>query len=138
MHYLFHKCSSLISVDLSNFKTPKLIKIQNLFSHCNNLQYINLKNFDLQSVTTKGNEINEVPKNVIACINQNKASYLYQLIKNLGCSNIYCGDDWYLYKKKLNKETNNVFINVITINMNLIVYVMMNVNMEYFMMKKIQ
>ena len=106
MHYLFHKCSSLISVDLSNFKTPKLIKIQNLFSHCNNLQYINLKNFDLQSVTTKGNEINEVPKNVIACINQNKASYLYQLIKNLGCSNIYCGDDWYLYQKKLNKETN--------------------------------
>ena len=106
---MFNGCSSLISLDLSNFNTKKVGNIFYMFNGCTNLQYINLKNFELIDTMSYDNIINGIPKNVIVCINQSKASYLYQLIENLNCSNIYCSDDWYLHQKKLNKETNECF-----------------------------
>ena len=90
-------------MDLSNFDTKRVSYINGIFYGCNNLQYINLKNFEFQGNIRAGNEIFGIPKNVISCIYQEKASYLYQLIESLDCSNIYCEDYWYLHQKK-NKE----------------------------------
>ena len=108
IHYMFKNCTSLISLDLSNFDTKRVSYINGIFYGCNNLQYINLKNFEFQGNIT-GDEIFGIPKNVIACIYQEKASYLYQLIESLDCSNIYCEDDWYLHQKKINEEATECF-----------------------------
>ena len=75
------------------------------------MQYINLKNFELKNYLDYKNIIDEIPKNVVACIDKAKASYLYQLIQNLNCSNIYCSDNWISHQKKLNKETNECYDN---------------------------
>jgi len=106
MHWMFSKCSSLFSLDLSNFNTKLVDNVNGMFSGCKHLQYINLKDFELKDNLNYENIINGIPKNVIVCIYQEKASYLYQLIENLNCDNIYCLDDWLNHQKKLNKETN--------------------------------
>ena len=106
IHFMFKNCTSLISLDLSNFDTKRVKDINGIFYGCNNLQYINLKNFELKGLTKVGNEIDGIPKNVIACINHEKAPYLYELIESLDCSNIYCEDDWHSHQKKLNEKTN--------------------------------
>ena len=94
IHFMFKDCTSLISLDLSNFNTKRANDINGIFYNCNNLQHINLDNFELKSDIKTGNEIFRIQKNVIVCIYQEKASYLYQLIESLDCSNIYFKDDW--------------------------------------------
>ena len=48
---MFSNCSSLISLDLSNFKTPNLINIHSMFSDCVSLTSLNISNFDTSLVT---------------------------------------------------------------------------------------
>ena len=101
MKYMFSYSTSLISLDLSGFDTKKLTSIQGMFQGCTSLKYINLINFQLKENLDYSNTISRIPKNVIVCIDQTKASDLYQLIVDLNCNNIYCSDDWYIHQKKL-------------------------------------
>ena len=47
---MFYNCSSITSLDLSNFNGPEVINIQALISHCYKLKYVNLDNF-VENVT---------------------------------------------------------------------------------------
>lgn len=48
---LFMDCTSLISVDLSTFKTSNKLKdTRNMFYKCTSLKYINLSNFNTENV----------------------------------------------------------------------------------------
>jgi surface protein len=49
MRYIFADCSSLETLDLSNFKTSKLNNINNMFSNCTSLKDLNLSNFNISS-----------------------------------------------------------------------------------------
>ena len=101
MRYMFNGCTSLISLNLSNFNTSLVNDMKKMFYNCNNLQYINLKNFEQKSNLHYPNIFNGIPKNVIVCIDEDKAHDLYHLIENFNCYNIDCSDDWYENQKKL-------------------------------------
>lgn len=46
MSDMFFRCKSLISLDLSNFKTEKLKNIDGMFSECESLKFLNVSNFE--------------------------------------------------------------------------------------------
>jgi surface protein len=56
MDILFALCSSLVSIDLSNFNTEKVLKMNRIFYNCGNLSYIDISNF---TITTEYNELFE-------------------------------------------------------------------------------
>ena len=49
--YMFYECSSLTSIDLSNFNTQNVTDMEYMFSKCSSLKYIDLSNFNTQKVT---------------------------------------------------------------------------------------
>ena len=49
--YMFSECSSLISLDLSNFNTQNVTNMSCMFSYCNSLTNLALSNFNTQNVT---------------------------------------------------------------------------------------
>ena len=46
MENMFHGCSSLTSLYLSNFNTSKVINMDSMFRDCLSLTSLNLSNFD--------------------------------------------------------------------------------------------
>jgi surface protein len=50
MSSMFSKCNSLISIDLSNFKTDNVDNMYGMFRCCNSLKSINLINFNTSKV----------------------------------------------------------------------------------------
>ena len=50
MSHLFERCSSLTSINLSNFKTVLVNNMSHLFSRCNSLESIEFNNIDTSSV----------------------------------------------------------------------------------------
>ena len=46
MSYMFYNCSSLTSLDLSNFNTINVKDMSGMFSFCSSLTYLNLFNFN--------------------------------------------------------------------------------------------
>ena len=48
---MFNNCSSLASIDLSSFQTPKVNATDNMFNGCKNLTSINVSFFDSSNVT---------------------------------------------------------------------------------------
>ena len=51
MSEMFHKCSSLTSLNLSNFNTSKVTNMYGMFSDCSGLTSLNLSNFNTSAVT---------------------------------------------------------------------------------------
>ena len=51
MYYIFFGCSSLISLNLSNFDTSQVKDFGYMFSYCSSLTSLNLSNFDTSIVT---------------------------------------------------------------------------------------
>ena len=48
---MFYSCSTLETIDLSNFDTSNVTDMQNMFTSCSNLKSINLSNFNTKKVT---------------------------------------------------------------------------------------
>jgi len=51
MGYMFQNCSSLTTLDLSNFNTSKVTGMESMFQNCSSLTSIDLSNFDTRNVT---------------------------------------------------------------------------------------
>ncbi len=52
---IFSGCSSLISLDLSNFNTNKVNNMMMMFSSCSSLNSLNLSNFNTNNVNKMKN-----------------------------------------------------------------------------------
>ena len=108
MDQVFYNCESLISLNLSNFDTPKVRWFQNIFEGCSKLQYINLKNAieNKYPQSNYTNAFNNIPENIVICINETNSPKLTQLIKqkNNMCYMIDCSDDWLSKQRKIVKE----------------------------------
>ena len=114
MQWMFLSCSSLISLNLSNFDTSKVQSMQAMFSGCNNLEYINLKNFNENQLTEYRYMFDNVPSNIVVCIDERNTKILSKL-PNINCRTIDCSDDWKLKQKKI-ISNNNCIDNCNTIN----------------------
>ena len=51
MYYMFHNCSSLTSLDLSNFDVIKVASMENMFYGCSSLTSLDLSSFNTSSLT---------------------------------------------------------------------------------------
>ena len=51
---MFYKCSSLTTLDLSNFDTSKVTNMNTMFTGCSSLVTLNLSNFNTSKVTDMG------------------------------------------------------------------------------------
>lgn len=51
MSYMFWGCSSLQTLDVTNFDTSKVIEMNGMFSNCSSLQTLDVSNFDTSNVT---------------------------------------------------------------------------------------
>ena len=49
-NYMFYNCSSLISLDLSNFNTQNVTNMNCMFDNCSSLISLDLSNFNTQHV----------------------------------------------------------------------------------------
>ena len=106
MTNMFYNCKSLTSLNLSNFDTSKIKNITNMFYGCTSLKYINLKNYNENSnIENYNNIFNDIPNNVVICINDNTNFKIYNQIKEILCYTIDCSDEWILKQKKYNNET---------------------------------
>ena len=106
MNSIFYGCSSLISLDLSNFHFSNIFEF---YLDCNNLEYINLKNInenDLKELNGR-NIFSNLPENIVICINENLAeNNLFPETKNKKCSVFDCSGDWKSKRKKIIFKTN--------------------------------
>ena len=59
MFNLFRNCSSLTSVDLSNFDTSNIATLQDFFAYCKSLSSLDLSSFDTSKVARIGFMFNE-------------------------------------------------------------------------------
>ena len=98
--FMFSHCSSLTSLNLSNFNTSIVIYMSFLFTGCLKLQYINLKNFLENMLIFYSNIFNNVPNNIVVCINESNNNIISQLANKI-CYVNYCLDDWQSKQKKL-------------------------------------
>ena len=90
MDNMFLNCISLTSINLSNFDSSNLVQIDSMFSGCLNLEYINLQKL---IETNKINGIfdyvfENIPENVIICLDKEKAPNLTSLITQKSCYSI--------------------------------------------------
>ena len=137
MSYMFYGCKSLISLNLSNFNTSNVTIIDNMFNgceslkilnfsnceitskiaqyndmflDCNNLEYIDFRNFksdfELSDTFLKGTQ-----KNLVINTNESK---LISILDN--CTSLSYGDDWSKYKMKINTENEDCVHDCISTN----------------------
>ena len=77
---MFSECSSLTSLNLSNFVTYVNIDMHSMFSNFKKLEYINMINFkDLDSGFSQYDMFTKVPENVVQCINKTNIKKKYPL-----------------------------------------------------------
>ena len=105
MSATFYGCKSLSSLNLSNFNTSKLKEMGYFLASCTNLEYINLENFEETNLRNFDNIFNDVPENLVICINENKTNErIFPQIKNKSCFTIDCSNNWKLNQKFLTQE----------------------------------
>ena len=78
---MFKGCSSLSSLDLSTFDTSSVDNMDRMFEDCIKLEYINLKNFLENEFLSIVNIFNNVPDNVIVCLNENSIRIKKEIVK---------------------------------------------------------
>ena len=112
MLFMFYNCSSLTSLDLSNFESSLVTIICFMFFGCINLEYINLKNFNEKNIDLNippffSNIFDQVPNNIVICINEtNVINTIYPQIKNKTCFINDCSDNWKKKQLKFIPENN--------------------------------
>ena len=107
MWSMFCYCSSLTSLDLSNFDTSNVNDMDYMFYQCINLEYINLYNFKEIKLTSYGDIFVGVPENIVICIDENNIqNKILPKIKDIKCNTISCLNDWKSIQKKIIHNTN--------------------------------
>ena len=80
-----------------------------MFSGCKNLKYINLNNFREIANLTFESIFDDVPENIVFCINENKT--LYSLLSQKVCSNLDCSGLWTQKTDIILFKENNCILN---------------------------
>ena len=108
---MFKGCSSLTSLDLSNFNTSKIVNMEYMFHDCINLEYINFNNLNnlnyLDNLLNYQNIFVNVSENIVICVNDDiTKDYIISELKNNSCSIIDCSNDWKSKQKKIIENSN--------------------------------
>ena len=98
MSNMFMECSSLTTLDLSNFITTEVLKMNYMFQDCSSLKILNISNFDLSKI--------DLSKNIFSgCEDLSLINFGKSLIKNT--NNIFSSIGHYI-TLCANKEIKNL------------------------------
>ena len=90
MCYMFSGCSSLTSLDLSNFNTNNVEDTSGMFYNCSNLTELNLSNFDTSKVTKTKDMFGNCTKLNKIILNNSKPPLINNILSELpSCANLY-------------------------------------------------
>ena len=89
MHKMFNGCSKLISLDLANFDTSCVTNIDCIIYDCPKLEYVNLKKAKIDSNYTFPNYCYGFPSDLTICSENEEWSTIFNLSekKNVNCIN---------------------------------------------------
>ena len=106
---MFYNCLSLTSIDLSSFNI-QVERMNSIFEGCENLEYINMSNFDGNSLMGFNDLFKNVPDNIVICLDENNIkNEILDQIKLKSCYTIDCSNDWKSKQKKMIKGNNTCF-----------------------------
>ena len=105
---MFYYCISLTSLDISNFHSKYIKYSRSMFKGCSNLSYINMSNYieyssNVSIYTTLFSNINNT---LIICIQKNQTPIITDLVNEIRCATIYCGEDLFRIRKKFDIDKN--------------------------------
>ena len=93
---------TLTSLNLETFDTSKVEDMEHLFDSCNNLEFINMRNFNENGLTKYDSIFYKVPENIVVCINENNnVNKIMTQLKQKKCYDIDCSNDWKSKQKKI-------------------------------------
>ena len=101
MDNMFNGCTSLISLYFENINMSSVIRLTNMFYNNTKLEYVNIKNYISSKTLGSSYYFNESLKNLVVCTEDKD---LITIIESHECNIVNCLDDWYNYRKKINKE----------------------------------
>ena len=101
-NYMFYECSSLTSLNLSNFNTNNVTNMSNMFSDCSSLTSLNLSNFNTNNVTN----MSYMFSNCSSLTSLNLSNFNTNNVTNMSCMFSYCSSLTSLNLSNFN--TNNV------------------------------
>ena len=100
---MFQSCSGLIYLDISNFTINNATNIDNFFSLCTKLEYINLKYAISKESNINYNIFNSIKQNFIVCSNNIELENIFPnkiIIYGLSDSNYLLEDEQIKYYTK--------------------------------------
>ena len=89
MRYMFYNCSSLTSLDVTNFDTSQVTDMIGMFSNCKSLTSLDVTNFNTSNVTNMGNMFSDCSKLTsldVTKFNTSKVTNMYGMFTN--CSSL--------------------------------------------------
>ena len=102
MNHMFYNCTNLEKLNLSNFDTHLVNFMDYMFYNCKNLQYLNMKKaIEFSGLYFYNFMFDNVPENIVYCLNEANAPKINSLLKNKSCSVYYCLDNWKEKQKKM-------------------------------------
>jgi surface protein len=107
MNKMFYNCTSLISLDLRSFDISLVANAENIFNNCNSLLYINLISFEEKYNYT--NLFENISSDLVYCIDEVKSPTISKAFKSHGLIN-NCSDICFLDTKKINIEKRECII----------------------------
>ena len=117
---MFKYCKALTSLDLSGFVFKSTgLNMYNMFYGCEKLKYINIKN--APEYDYNGDIIGNTPNNLVMCFNKTIASSLFNILKNKGCANLDCSNNWKNNQNKI-RDSNGDCVPSCIINTNYRLY----------------
>ena len=93
LSHMFYGCEQLTSLNLSNFDTSKVTDMDYMFDGCSQLKYVNLKNIREDRLGDVTNIFNNVPDNIVACLNENSVMIKQEISQKINYR-LDCSDDW--------------------------------------------
>ena len=99
MNSMFRECSSLLSLNLSNFVTSNITAMDSMFYGCSSLQSLNLSDFETSNVANMNSMFRGCSNLEYLNLNSEKLiKELPKLISNLTSSNIIIYSEINIYK----------------------------------------
>ena len=105
---IFRNCYSLKTVDLSKLDISHIPYYDDIFQGCKSLEYINFINYMESRVELNyyASIDDDLPNNLVICINQTNAPNLYNSLIKRGCTIVHCDKNWREKQKKIIAATN--------------------------------
>ena len=101
MEKMFFNCTSLTSLDLSSLDSSQVEWMNYMFDGCLYLEYINMKNFKEDNLRGYHDMFNNVPENVVLCLDDNNNIQIISQLNDKSCYIIDCSDNWEINQEKM-------------------------------------